>query len=233
MPSNRSKKDVFHKEADDTLKRQLVSSEFRRHVALLIAGKKTHNGADALSVTSSSQEYTKLESFYNNKLASFITSIRYEIAHKVKNRDYDLPSYAKGGLGQRYEGASSNASADEKFFEKAKEDKIRNKEMMIIPANRFENYWTDRKLVVEDLKKYNKVSGMYECINRRIIDDYSYSSMSVLRHAYGSCIPVIKYNIEHYKTLLKIYEKHKDEYNLAYPSFPEEFIVRRIISDNE
>ena len=226
MPSNRSKKDIFHKE-DNTLKRQLVSSEFRKHIALLIAGKEAHNGADALSVTSSSQEYTKLENFYNNKLASFITSIRYEIAHKVKSRNYDLPN----------EGASSNASAgvDKKSFktEKSKEEKIINKEMMIVPADRFEGYWADRKLVVEDLKKYNKVSGMYEDINRRIIDDYSYSTMSVLRHAYGSCIPVIKYNIEHYKTLLKIYEKHKDEYNLAYPSFPEEFLVRRIIPDNE
>ena len=231
MPSNRSKKDVFYKEADDTLKRQLISSEFRKHIALVITGKEAHNGADALLVTSSSQEYAELENFYNKKLASFITSIRYEIAHKVKNKDYDLPSCDK--LGQRYEGASSNASADERLFEKAKEDKIRNKEMMIMPANRFEDYWANRKLIVEDLKKYNKVSGLYEDINRRIIDDYSYSAMSVLRHAYGSCIPVIKYNIEHYKTLLKIYEEHKDEYNLAYPSFPKEFLVRRIIPDNE
>lgn len=225
MPSNRSKKDVFHKEADGTLKRQLISSEFRKHIAILITGREAHNGTDALLLTSSSQEYTELENFYNKKLASYITSIRHEIAHKIKNRNYDLPD----------EGASSNASVDKKSFEteKSKEDKIRSREMMIIPANRFEGYWADRKLVVEDLKKYNKVSGMYEDINRRIIDDYSYSAMSVLRHAYGSCIPVIKYNIEHYKTLLKIYEEHKDEYNLAYPSFPEEFLVRRIIPDNE
>ena len=113
------------------------------------------------------------------------------------------------------------------------EDKVKIEEMKIIPANRCNDYWADRKLIAKDLKKYNKVSGLYEDINRRIIDNYSYSAMSVLRHAYGSCIPVIKHNIEHYKTLLKIYEEHKDEYNLAYPSFPEEFLVRRIIPDDE
>ena len=39
MPSNRYKKDIFYKEADDTLKRQLISSEFRKHIALVITGK--------------------------------------------------------------------------------------------------------------------------------------------------------------------------------------------------
>ena len=233
MPSNRSKKDAFHKGADNTLKRQLISLEFIKHIALVITGKEAHNGADALLVTSSSKEYVDLENFYNEKLASYITSIRYKIAQKVKNRDYELPSCDE--LGQKYEGASSNASVDKKLFEvgKAKKYKVRNKEMKIIPASRFEDYWADRKLVVEDLKKYNKVSCLYKDINRRIIDDYSYSAISILRQAYGSCIPVIKYNIEHYETLLEIYEKHKDEYDLAYPSFPGEFLVRRIIPDNE
>lgn len=224
MPSNRSKKDAFHKEADDTLRRQLISSEFRKHIALVITGKEARSGADALLVTSSSQEYTELENIYNKKLASYITSMRYEIAHKVKNGDYDLPE----------EGANSDARADEKSFEaeKAKENKIKDKEMKIIPASKFENYWADRQLVVKDLRKYNKVSCLYNDINRRIIDDYSYSALSVLRYAYGSSIPVIKYNIEHYKALLKIYEEHKDEYNLTYPSFPGKFLIKRIIPDD-
>jgi hypothetical protein len=118
MPSNRSKKDIFHKDADDTLKRQLISSEFRKYIVLFITGKEAHNGADALLVTSSSQEYIELENFYNKRLASHITSIRYEIVHKVKNRDYDLPD----------EGLNSNADNKSLETEKAKEDKIRNKD---------------------------------------------------------------------------------------------------------
>lgn len=218
MPSNRSKKDIFVKEADDTLKRQLISSEFRKHIAKEITGKNAHNGADALLVTSSSQEYIELENFYNKKLASYISSMRYEIANKVKNNDYSIPD----------ESANSNTN---KLLE-AEEDKIRNKEMKIIPANRFEDYWANRKLVVEDLNKYKEVSCLHKDINRRIIYDYSYSAISVLRHAYGSCIPVIKYNIEHYKVLLEIYKKHKDKYNLAYPSFPKEYLVKRTIPDD-
>ena len=228
MPSNRSKKNVFHKEADDTLKRQLVSSEFRKHIVLAITGKEAHNGADALLVTSSNQEYIKLENFYNRKLASYITSLRHEIADKIKNKDYILcPDLCLQDT--LAEGAINDVSAYSKSFatDKAEEDKTRNKEMKIIPVCRFEDYWTDRKLIVDDLIKYNKVSYLCSDINRKIIDDYSYSAMSVLRHTYGSSIPVIKYDIEHYKVLLKIYEKYKDRYNLAYPSFPEEHLIKK------
>ena len=144
--------------------------------------------------------------------------MQHEIAYKGS-----CPSPCAQGTNQKNllnEKANSKAGVD-----KFGEDKVKTEEMKIIPANRFNDYWADRQLIVEDLRKYNKVYNLCSNVNRIIIDGYIYSVMSLLRHAYNGSFQVIKYNIEHYKALLKIYEKHKDRYGLAYPFFPEEYFA--------
>jgi hypothetical protein len=113
-----------------------------------------------------------------------------------------------------------------------KENKAKNNDRIIIPADRFDEYWNDKIILERDLQKYINVSHLYDGIKRRVINDYCYSVINYLQHMYGSPLPIAGYNINHYKILLKIYEKHKNEYNLEFPSFPKEHLFKPIIPDN-
>jgi hypothetical protein len=65
----------------------------------------------------------------------------------------------------------------------------------------------------------------YDDIRCEVVQDYSCSVISILRHTYGSKLKVVQYSRRHYKLLLEFYEKHKEEYDLAFPSFPEEHLT--------
>ena len=102
---------------------------------------------------------------------------------------------------------------------------LRNKEMQIIPRENFDAYWADLQLINNDLEKYRRISRMYDDIRCEVVQDYSCSVISILRHTYGSKLKIIQYSRRHYKLLLDLYEKHKEEYDLTFPSFPEEHLT--------
>lgn len=82
----------------------------------------------------------------------------------------------------------------------------------------------DDRTVVDDLYKYEELSYVCDDVERKIIYDYSHSVMSLLLNMQDSSVPVKRYDIQDYDTLIRIYEQHKDEYDLAYPGFPEKYM---------
>ena len=193
--SNRSKKNIFNKEANETLKKVLVSPEFRNHMMELMTGTKPKNGAVSLEWSLSNKAYLDLEDEYNEKLAKYITDLRHEMKARL----------------------DSNAATD-------KVDRVKERHKIIIPAELFDTYWSEKTALDADLGKYIKMSYAYTDDRRRIINEYIYSAESVLQNIYGSPLPVKKLYIEDYKTVLKLYDEHRVEYDLAYPSFPEEYL---------
>lgn len=194
MP-NRSKKNIFDKEANDTLKKVLVSPEFRNHMMELMTGTKPKNGTISLEWSLSNRTYIDLEDEYNKKLAQYITELRHEMKDRL----------------------DSNVVAN-------KVDRVKERHKVIIPAELFDAYWDEKIALDADLGKYRKMSYAYTDDRRRIVNEYIYSAESVLQNIYGSPLPVKKFYIEDYKTVLKLYDEHREDYDLAYPSFPEEFL---------
>lgn len=195
--SNRSKKNVFSKEANDTLKRVFISPEYRNHMMEIMTGDRPKNGSESLKWSQSNEEYLKIENKYNTRLAEFITGLRYEMAATVEGK-----------------------------IKHDKNDRAVKRDQMIIPEDRFEEYMERKQLVDRDIKQYIRLSNMYNGDERRIINDYIYSAFSVFQKMYGSPLPVKPYIIEDYRILLELYNKHKEDYNLAYPSFPEQYLTR-------
>ena len=103
-------------------------------------------------------------------------------------------------------------------------DRVKERHKIIIPAELFDAYWDEKTALDVDLGKYRKMSYAYTNNRRRIVNEYMYSAESVLQNIYGSPLPVKKYYIEDYKTVLKLYDEHREEYDLVYPSFPKEFL---------
>ena len=193
--SNRSKKNVFAKEANDTLKKVLVSPEFRNHMMELMTGTKPKNGAISLEWSLSDKTYLAIENEHNEKLARYITDLRYEMKDRLNSA------------------AVMN-----------KVDRVKDRHKMIIPAELFDRYWVEKAALDMDLGRYRRMSYAYTDDRRRIVNEYIYSAESVLQNTYGSPLPVKKFYIEDYKTVIGLYEKHQVEYDLPYPSFPEEFL---------
>lgn len=203
--SNRSKKDVFVKEANDTLKRALVSPEFRNCMMEIVTGTKPKNGRCSLEWSLSDKVYLEIEEEHNKKLASYITDLRHGMAAKIRS-------------------TSINSVKHE-----TTENKIMNRHRIIIPDDKFDEYWEEKKLLDKDLEKYRRMSYTYNDDKRRIVNDYIYGVENIFQHAYGSPLPIKDYHIEDYEIVLKLYREHQKEYNLAYPSFTEEYLTHRII----
>lgn len=201
--SNRSKKNVFVKEANDTLKRALVSPEFRNYMMERMTGTKPKNGRLSLDWSLSNDKYLAIENEYNEKLAGYITDLRHEMAANVNRQNATIRARVCCAIKERYR--------------------------LIIPAGVFDEYWKEKMALDADLEKYRKMSYVYSDDRRRLVNEYIYSAESVLQHMYGSPLPAKKYYIEDYKAVLELYDEHKSEYGLAYPSFPKEHLVLRII----
>ena len=199
--SNRSKRNVFIKEANDTLKRVFISPEYRNYMMEIVTGEKPKNGKASLEWSRSNESYLKVEDEYNTKLAEFITSLRQEMAVVVRDNN-----------------------------KQHKNDRAIQRDKIIIPEGRFDEYLEQKELLDKDIKQYIMVSHMYNGDERRIINDYTYSALSVFQKMYGSPLPVKPYIIEDYRALLEIYETHQKEYNLAYPSFPEEHLQKSLLT---
>ncbi len=193
--SNRSKKDVFAKEANDTLKRVLISPEYRSYMMETVTGEKPKNGNVSLEWSRSDTSYLEIEDEYNAKLAEHITHLRREMAVTVR------------GL--------HSQDGDERSIQK---------NQIIIPKDLFGEYLEQKQLLDMDLKQYVELSHICNSDERRIINEYMCSSLSIFQQMYGSPLPVKSYDAKDYHSLLEIYEKHQNEYNLAYPSFPEEYL---------
>jgi hypothetical protein len=189
--SNRSSKDIFTKEANDTLKRVLISPEFRNRMMELMTGTKPKNGKASLEWSMSDMAYIALEKEYNDKLAKYITDLR----HEMKDR-----------------------------LSESKKDRAKDRYRTIIPDEKFNEYWEEKNVLDADLDKYRRMSYLYTDDKRRMVNDYIYSAESVVQNMYGSPLPVKKYHIEDYKALVELYKKHRSQYDLAYPSFPEEHL---------
>jgi len=82
--SNRSKKNIFVKEANDTLKRILISPEYRNHIMELITGIKPKNGKVSLEWSLTNTMYQDIENECNNELAEFISNLGHEIVARLK-----------------------------------------------------------------------------------------------------------------------------------------------------
>ena len=82
--SNRSKKSIFVKEHNDTLKKVLVSPEFMNHMMELMTREKPKNGTVSLEWSLSNKTYLDLEDEYNEKLAKYIT--RNESSSRIQCR---------------------------------------------------------------------------------------------------------------------------------------------------
>ncbi len=191
-----SRRDPFVKEANDTLKRVLITKEFRNHVMEKVTGNKPTNKDASLEWSLSNDEYTKIEDECNQRLASYITTLRHDIVSKL--------------VGNKRE---------------EKINKIRNKHIMMIPEGNLEEYWKERNLLCEELEKYRIMSDMYNDETCRIVNEYIYSAESLLQNAHGCPLPVQTYCSEDYKVLVGLYNKHRNKYNLTYPYIPEEHIL--------
>jgi len=126
--SNRSKKSIFVKEPNDTLKKVLVSPEFRNHMMELVTGTKPKNGTISLEWSLSNKTYLYLEDEYNEKLAKYITELRHEMKARL----------------------DSNVVAD-------KVDRVKERHKIIIPAELFDAYWDEKTALDVDLGKYRKM----------------------------------------------------------------------------
>lgn len=189
--SNRSKKDIFVKEANDTLKKILVTPEFRSRMMELMTGTRPKNGATSMEWSMSNKTYLDVEDEYNEKLAKYITDLRHEMRARLSESRIDV---------------------------------VKDRYRKIMPKEVFDKYWEEKVALDADLDKYRRMSYLYIDERRRLVNDYIYSTESVLQHMYGSPLPVKKYNIEDYRALMKLYNEHQNDYNLAYPSFPKEHL---------
>jgi hypothetical protein len=107
--------------------------------------------------------------------------------------------------------------------------KAKERDRTIIPEEIFDEYWTEKEAIERQLRQYTKISKLYSDIQTcKIVDEYVYCVLRVIQHKYGSPLGVKLFGIDDYKTILKLYEQHKDEYDLTYPGFPEEHLVNQV-----
>lgn len=197
----------------------------------IITRIKPKNNKASLEWSLSNSKYLEIEDEFNAKVADDMTRRSHEMAARIKELAQESSRAAIDAGPQHQLAEIKHTNMDSSSHEHINSAKER--ERKIIPADRFEEYWTEREAVYRDLDKYRKLSYLYSGIEHRIVYSYFHSVKSFLEHIYGSPLPVRKYNIEHYNVLLDIYEKHKDEYGLAFPSFPEEHFVKKTVPDNE
>lgn len=114
------------------------------------------------------------------------------------------------------------------YYERSYEmvDKETDLQRITIPKDMFEEYLKDKEACDLDLKKYEDMSSAYQDDIKRVVAEFICCVKNALQYKYGSTLPIRYYSKRDYETLLKLYEKHKDEYDLEYPSLPEDFIVR-------
>lgn len=235
MPSNRSRKDVFKKEADDTLRRQLISPEFQKLIALMITGETAHNGADALRLTSSHPKYAELEGYYNKRLASYITYLRYDIHNKVEKKDYDI-SDVDGSFDINFGTECSNLPVTttqpvKTAEERHDESKLRElkRTIKIIPRHNFEAYWNDVFALSEKLEEYRKLISEYDdCNVHSSVTKYIEAVYILVQSKHGSPLPILPINKREYDIVLKVYSEHKDR-GLEFPGWPKEHLISYII----
>lgn len=193
--SNRSKKNVFDKEANDTLKRVLVSKEFRNSMMERVTGNKPKNGNSSLEWSLSNNAYLDIENKYNEKLAVYITDLRHKMADELEHGIKSQPI-----------------------------TRTMERQRIIIPHDKFDEYWNQRKKLFVQLRKYDSMSSLYIDDSRRVIIDYIHVAESVLQHMFGSPLHPAKLSLRDYGILLQLYKKHEKEYGLKYPEVPDEFI---------
>ena len=226
MPSNRSKKDIFQKIPDDTLKRQLISSEFRKHAASKLANKKVTNGTDALQLLSSNSEYIKLEEHYNAKLASYIQDLRFEMANKIDSGDLSIPTLSS---------PSEHEINAQTFSQNGKMEleKIKKIEKISIPEENFSAYWKERLEWSSKLDKYCKLlvlpggTNRDECHGDEIQQSiilYVQTIYSIIRKKHGSPVPIKCIKQRHYDTVCKVYNTNKSR-GLDFYKVPNEYII--------
>lgn len=254
--SNRSKKDIFVKESNDTLKKVIISPELRNQIMELITGTKPKNGQESLKWSLEHEKYLKAENAITDDVAKYITTKRQELYSeakswnnnvnsdwseckttntirlcKIKSENTDTKMHSLGHSVSKYNSNNSDTlCASEEWRTKANE-----RDRVIIPAEVFDEYLTEKEAICKELKKYTDISKLNSDLDeissiktRKIIEEYVYCVLLVIQRKYGSPLGVKKLCIDDYKTILKLYEKYKNEYNLTYPGFPEELIVNQI-----
>ena len=215
--SNRSKKNIFVKEPNDTLKKVIISPELRNQIMELITGTKPKNGNDSLKWSLEHKRYLIAEDKITDEVAKYITTKRQELYA-------DVASWNSNASQDSTNTDTSMQRTNEEWRIKAKE-----RDRAIIPEEVFDEYWTEKEAIEKQLKEYTKISILYSDIQtRKIVDEYVYCVLRLIQHKYGSQLEVKPLGIDDYKTILKLYEQHKDEYNLPYPGFPEEHIVSQV-----
>lgn len=204
--SNRSKsnKNILFKEADDTLKRALVSPECRNHIMEIMTGAKPKNGRLSLEWSLSNKEYLEIEDDCNSKLAEYITQLRHEMVARARNLKMDVA-----------------------------EDGAEKEGMQSIPKDQFEEYWRQWKSIDKDLIKYKRLLNTRNDTIRPVVSAYICSIKSYIRHLYGCKFPVVPYSRKSYDELLTIYDQYREEYDLPFPGFPEEHLVKELIMNKE
>lgn len=259
--SNRSKKDIFVKESNDTLKKIIISPELRNKIMELITGTKPKNGQESLKWSLEHEKYLKAENAITDDVARYITTKRQELYSEatswnnnvksdgseckttntirgceIKSKNVDTRMHSLGHSVSKYN--SDTLCASEEWRTKANE-----RDRVIIHAEVFDDYLTEKEAICKELKKYTDISKLNSDSDalskpaylesasiktRKIVEEYVYCVLLVIQHKYGSPLGVKNFSIDNYKTILKLYEQHKNEYNLTYPGFPEELLVNQI-----
>ena len=211
--SNRSKKNVFIKEPNDTLKKVRISPELRNQIMELVTGTKPKNGKDSLKWSLEHEQYLIAEDKVTNDVAKYITSKRQELYADV----------ASWNSNASHDFANTDTPSREWRMNAKESDRV------IIPKEIFNEYWTEKKEIEKQLKEYAKISKLHSDIRTcKIVDEYVYCVLRVVQHKYGSQLGVKTFGIDDYNTILKLYEQHKDEHNLTYPGFPEEHLINQV-----
>jgi len=218
--SNRSKKNIFIKESNDTLKKIIISPELRNQIMELITGTKPKNGKDSLKWSLEHNKYLIAEDKITDDVAKYITTKRQELYAEVAswngNASQDISKFTDTDIQVQH--------TNEKWRMKAKE-----RDRAIIPEEIFNEYWTEKEAIERQLRQYTKISKLYSDIQTcKIVDEYVYCVLRVIQHKYGSPLGVKLFGIDDYKTILKLYEQHKDKYDLTYPGYPEEHLVNQV-----